>query len=92
MRNQSTSNDNQTNDVEPSTSNQAADFMIEDDEEKKALDNFFDILKFLVSKGADFNAQDEDLNTPLHYAVQRNNYDAVSYLLKLNSINIYVST
>ncbi len=92
MRNQSISNDNQTNDVEPSTSNQVADFMIEDDEEKQASDNFVEILKFLVSKGADLNAQDEDLNTPLHYAVQRNNYDAVSYLLKLNSINIYVST
>ncbi len=90
-QNQFISNEQQTNDVEPSTSNQATDFMIEDDEEKQALENFIDILKFLVTKGADVNAQDEDLNTPLHYAVQRNNFDAVSYLLQSNAINIYVS-
>jgi ankyrin repeat protein len=44
-----------------------------------------DIIKILISKGADINAGDKDGYTPLHYAVKHTNLAIITLLLKKNA-------
>ncbi len=44
-----------------------------------------DIINFLLKKGVDIDAQDEDGNTALHYAVVRGNNFLINYLLERNA-------
>jgi len=46
---------------------------------------YYDILKYLVEKGADVNAQDNNLVTPLISLANRNNIDGAKYLLTHNA-------
>lgn len=46
---------------------------------------YYDIMKYLVEKGADVNAQDNNLVTPLISLVNRNNIEAAKYLLSRNA-------
>ena len=54
-----------------------------------------DFVKFLIEKGAFINAQNNELNTPLHYALSNKNYKISDMLLKagadekiVNKINL----
>ena len=47
------------------------------------------LLKLLIEK-AEYNAQDENGFTCLHYAAQKNNYEAVYQLINIPGININV--
>lgn len=40
------------------------------------------LLEYLIEKGVDVNAQDHYLNTPLHYAIELHQLEAVRLLLK----------
>ena len=44
------------------------------------------IIELLALNGADMNAKNFDLWTPLHIAVKRGNYDTVEALLSINSL------
>ncbi len=43
------------------------------------------LLKILIHMGADKNVQDEDFRTPLHWAVYKNNIEAVEILLEIGA-------
>eukprot|EP00045_Choanoeca_perplexa_P009806 m.95869 g.95869 ORF g.95869 m.95869 type:complete len:852 (+) comp15034_c0_seq3:74-2629(+) len=49
------------------------------------------ISTFLVQHGADINAQDDELRTPLMYAGWVNNPDQARYLLSLSSVHVNVT-
>lgn len=44
-----------------------------------------DVMKYLVSKGADVNLADEDECSPLYYAVMNENSNLVEYLLQMGA-------
>ena len=53
------------------------------------------LLKFhaaikIFSERNEFNAQDENGFTPLHYAAQKGNYEAVNQMINMPGININV--
>ncbi len=45
----------------------------------------------MFSEKGEFNAQDENGYTPLHYAAQKNNYEAAYQLINTPGININVT-
>jgi ankyrin repeat protein len=49
---------------------------------KQYKENKLEILKFLVEKGADVNAKDNDEMTPLHYACENGNLETVKFLVE----------
>jgi ankyrin repeat protein len=48
-------------------------------------------LNVLIEKECDLNAQDELGYTALHYAVMKNNFDAVACLIEAQNIDLSVS-
>jgi ankyrin repeat protein len=45
------------------------------------LSNSFQIVKYLVSNGADVNARNENGETPLHFAAKQSSKEIVQYLV-----------
>lgn len=54
--------------------------------------NYFGMVKFLISLGADVNVKDEGFFTPLHEAIYSENFDIAKYLIDHGScVNPYTN-
>ena len=52
----------------------------------KSFSSAREILEMLALNGADLNAKNNDLWTPLHLAVKKGSFDAVEALININSL------
>jgi ankyrin repeat protein len=49
------------------------------------LENYIELVEYLLNKGLDVNSQNEDGNTPLHLAVKTDNKEITKILLQWNA-------
>jgi len=55
---------------------------------EKCNSNLYDLIDFLIGKGADINSTDESLNTPLHLACAYDDFELIKLLLDSTNIDI----